>query len=325
MRTNHKPLAWVTGAGGLIGNAIVASAPDYASQWEVRGITRPDVDLSDFGVVEALFRKERPELVIHCAAISRNPVCEADPALARRVNVDVTARLAALCQNARFIFFSTDLVFDGMKGDYVETDPVAGNAIAAEKQTAFSLQTEKVALEMNDLRGISAGEVKKMRTPLSVYSATKIAAERIVSKNPRHTIVRTSLTSGVSPTGDRSFEEEMCRAWGAGRTLNLFTDEFRCPMDASVTAHAIWELAKADAPGIFHLAGAEKLSRYEIGLLVAKKHPEVTARITPSSRADYKGPPRPADTSLNCAKIHRLLSFPLPSFSDWVEKALRGG
>jgi dTDP-4-dehydrorhamnose reductase len=112
-------------------------------------------------------------------------------------------------------------------------------------------------------------------------------------------------------------------AWEAGETLTLFTDEFRCPIPAVVTARAVWELAQRDQPGLYHLAGTERLSRWEIGLLLAKRWSRksgMPARIQAGSLKDYPGAPRSADTSLDCAKLQALLSFRLPPFSRWLEE-----
>lgn len=272
---------WITGAGGLIGNELIRSGRGGDSAYTPRGLTRSDVDLLDFAMVERLFRKEQPAAIIHCAAISRSVDSQGAPDLAKRVNVDATAHLAGLAVGIPFVFFSTDLVFDGSKGDYLEGDRI---------------------------------------DPLSTYAETKAAAEEIVRHNPRHCIVRISLTGGTSPKGDRGFNEEMKNAWRSGRALNLFVDEFRCPTAAPVVARAVWELLQQGARGTFHLCGAERLSRYEIGQLLAERHPELQPKIIAGSRKDYKGPPRPPDTSMNCGKVQALLSFQLPKFSEWLRE-----
>jgi len=187
--------------------------------------------------------------------------------------------LAELAAEIPFVFFSTDLVFDGKAGNYDETSPV---------------------------------------NPLSVYAQTKVAAEQIVLRNPRHTVIRTSLNGGRSPTGDRGFNEQMRRAWLAGKTLKLFTDEFRSPIPAQLTAAATWELLHLRRPGIYHIAGKERLSRWQLGLMMAARWPELNPRIEPASCKDYPGETRAPDTSLNCDKAQQSLSFLLPGFSDWL-------
>lgn len=270
---------WITGAGGLIGNYLVQTAAKFAPQFQVTGLTRAQLDLTDFAAVRRAFAEQRPRLVIHCAAMSKPPACQENPGLARLANVDATRNLAELAAEIPFVFFSTDLVFDGLKGNYIETDAV---------------------------------------NPVTVYAETKVAAEEIVRRHPRHTILRAALNAGKSPTGSYAFNEQMRLAWQAGRALDLFTDEFRCPIPAGVTAQAVWELVVKNQTGTFHLGGAEKLSRCEIGQLLAARHPELNPRINPGSLKQYQGPPRTPDVSLNCAKVQAALSFSLPKFSEWL-------
>jgi dTDP-4-dehydrorhamnose reductase len=276
---------WITGAAGLIGSELLKSAPARVPDYQVLGLTYSQLDLLDFAGVDSLFEREQPKLIIHCAAISRSTDSEGAPDLAKRVNVDATRHLVERAANIPFIFFSTDLVFDGTKGNYVETDSV---------------------------------------NPLSTYAQTKVAGEEVVRRNPRHCILRISLTGGTSPKGDRGFNEEIKNAWRQGKTLNLFTDEFRCPIAAPIVARAVWEIATKGAVGTFHLCGSEKLSRLQIGQLLAAKHPELNPQIVAGSRKDYVGPPRPADTSMDCSKAQGLLSFRLPGLSEWLKQDQSG-
>lgn len=277
--TSRQSLAWITGAAGLIGHQLMAVAERCAPHWRLRGLTRADLDLADFHAVRREFLADRPDLILHCAALSRNPDCDAQPALARRINVEVTHFLAALSADARLVFLSTDLVFDGSQGNYRESDEV---------------------------------------NPLSVYGETKVEAERRVQRHARHLIIRTSLNGGPSLTRDRSFNEQLRRAWAAGREVTLYTDEFRSPIDARVTARAVWELALARVPGTYHVAGGERLSRFEIGQVVAARWPELKPWIRAGSLREHQGSPRPPDTSLNCSKAQSLLKFPLPGLRPWL-------
>lgn len=274
-----KKVALVTGVGGLIGSYLVQTAPWFAPGWEVHGLTRQQVDLTDSKAVRRLWQQLKPQVVIHCAALSKVTACQVQPALASKVNVDVTADLANLTEEIPFIFFSSDQVFDGRKGHYEEHEKV---------------------------------------NPINVYAETKVAAEQIVLANPRHTVIRTSLNGGLSPSGGRGFNEEIRRAWQANQTLRLFTDEFRCPIPAVVTARAVWELAALNQPGLYHLAGAERLSRWEIGKLLAVRWPDLHPKFDPGLVQEYLGAPRPPDLSLNCAKVQKLLSFPLPGLTQWL-------
>jgi dTDP-4-dehydrorhamnose reductase len=272
-------LVWITGADGLIGNYLVQTAPKFAAGRRVRALTRDQFDLLDFAAVRREFQKDRPQLIVHCAAVSTLAEAQANPDLARRVNVGVTELLAGLAADIPFVFFSSDLVFDGRKGNYVETDAV---------------------------------------NPIHLYGETKAAAEQIVLKNPHHTVVRTSLNGGVSRAGNRGFNEKLRLAWQAERGMNLFTDEFRCPIFAGETARAVWELVNQKRTGLFHVAGAEKLSRWQIGQLLAARWPQLNTKITPGTAKDFPGPPRALDTSLNITKGQKVLSMPLPGLGEWL-------
>ena len=167
----------------------------------MRALTREQFDLLDFETVKREFKKDKPQLVIHCAAITTVAGALANPDLARRLNIGVTEFLAELSADIPFIFFSTDLVFDGRKGNYVETD--AAN-------------------------------------PLHFYGETKAAAEQIVLKNPGHIVTRLSINGGISRTGNRGYNEQLKLSLLNSSGMKLFTDEFRCPIPGIETARAVW-------------------------------------------------------------------------------------
>ena len=258
------PLVLITGAAGLIGHYLIKTAPHWAPQWDVRGITRQDVDLTDAACLTDVARSLKPLAIIHCAALSRTKDCEQNPKQARRINVEATAHLAQLSQNIPFIFLSSGEVFDGKTGWYRESDEPS---------------------------------------PINVYGQTKWEAERIVLQNSRHTVVRIVLTAGTSQHGDRSFVEEMCRVAKAGKDVTLYADEFRCPLPAGVIARVIWELVDRKQPGLYHLGGSERLSRWEIGEVLLPWCPELKGRLVKGSARNHVGSPRPADLSLRCDKI----------------------
>jgi dTDP-4-dehydrorhamnose reductase len=273
------PRAVITGAAGLIGQYLVKIASRWAPGWDVQGLSRAELELTETSKVETQIHALKPDLLIHCAALSRTKACEQDPAQARRDNVGVTAHLAQLSQDIPFIFLSSGEVFDGKTGWYSETD------------------------EPN---------------PINVYGQTKLEAEREVLQNPRHTVVRIVLTSGTSQNGDRSFVEDMCRTANAGKDVTLYADEFRCPLPAGVIARACWELADRRQPGLYHLGGSERLSRWDIGKALLPWYPELEGRLVKGSARNHIGSPRPTDLSLRCDKIQRLLSFRIPGFREWL-------
>jgi dTDP-4-dehydrorhamnose reductase len=273
----NPPRVWITGAGGLLGSYLLKTAPQFAPDWQVVALRREELDLTYFATVRTRFQADRPDAVIHCAAIAHSPVCQREPELARRVNIEATRHLGELAADIPLFFYSSDLVFDGKRGNYVETD--APN-------------------------------------PVSVYSETKVAAEQIVLANSRHTVLRLSLNFGKSPTGNRAFNEMLRNDLMSGKNFSLFTDEYRCPTAALVTARATWELLHQRATGLFHLCGADRLSRWEIANLLLPHWPPLPGKVQPDTVKNYQGPPRPQDSSMKCAKVQRLLSFALPGMAE---------
>jgi dTDP-4-dehydrorhamnose reductase len=280
------PRAIITGAAGLIGQYLVKTASRWAPRWDVQGLSRAELELTETSKVEARIHALKPDILIHCAALSRTKDCEQNPDEACHVNVEVTAHLAQLSRDIPFIFLSSGEVFDGRTGWYGETD------------------------EPN---------------PINVYGKTKLEAEQAVLQNPAHTVVRIVLTAGTSERGDRSFVEDMCRTAKAGKDVTLYADEFRCPLPAGVIARTIWELVDRKQPGLYHLGGSDRLSRWEIGEALLPWYPELKGRLVKGSARNHIGSPRPSDLSLRCDKLQRLLSFRIPGFREWLAGRPRRG
>ena len=279
-----KPIAIITGAAGLIGQYVIKNAARWAPDWEVHGLSRAELDLTDQRAVDQVWRTLQPSAVIHCAALSRTKDCEHDPQQARRINVEATAYLARCSKEIPFVFLSSGEVFNGRVGWYQETDHA---------------------------------------NPINVYGQTKLEAEHQVLQNPRHTVLRIVLTAGTSLNGDRSFVEDMRRTARSGKAMRLYGDEFRCPLPAGVIARAVWELMNREARGLYHLGGRDRLSRWEIGQARLAWYPELQGHLFEGSVTGHTGAPRPRDLSLNCDKLQALLSFPIPGFREWVQSRMQ--
>jgi dTDP-4-dehydrorhamnose reductase len=259
----------VTGGSGVLGGYLVGHLTQQGKQPIVWSGTRAGgaglccVDLCDRDAVRAAFRAAAPDVVLHAAALARIDECYRDPTRASQINTAGTALLAELCAEgrARLVYVSTDLVFDGTNAPYRESDPPA---------------------------------------PLSIYGRSKAEAERAVLAGEGNAVVaRVSLLFGPSRRSRPSFFDEQVRALRAGKTIDLFADEWRTSLDLETAARALTELAFADATGIFHIGGPERLSRWEMGCELAKVLGVQVQQVRPSCRAAVPAAePRPRDTSL---------------------------
>ena len=232
----------VTGASGQIGPyllRLLRSAGCEVIAWShqalqpVEGLQPRSVPLVDEAAIRLAFEDAAPDCVIHAAAMSAIADCLKDPAKASAINTRGTALLAELADGraARMVYLSTDLVFDGEKGNYRETDPAH---------------------------------------PPTCYGRTKLAGESAVLTASRGAVLRLPLIVGPTLTGRAKFFENLLASLRENRRVDLFHDEWRTPLTPDSVAEAIVMLALSPATGLFHVGGPQRLSRYEIGVAVAQ-------------------------------------------------------
>jgi dTDP-4-dehydrorhamnose reductase len=151
--------------------------------------------------------------------------------------------------------------------------------------------------------------------PVYAYGAAKAAAETAVRAiDPAAAIVRTSLIMGDG----RGAHELLTHDLIAGRVKGaLFTDEIRKPVHVDDLADALLELAAGDYAGVLNVAGADAISRYELGVLVARRDGLDPAAIPAGSLAAL-GLSRPADLRLVTAKAEKLLGVRLRGAAEFV-------
>jgi len=283
----------VTGAGGFLGWQACRLA---AAHWQVFGLCRrpaplPDgcepigCDLTHVDDVDALFSELRPDAVIHTAAAADPNFCETHPDQTEPINVHVPVWLAGRCAREKIplLFTSSDLVFDGTRPPYSESDPVA---------------------------------------PVNVYGAQKARAEAaVLSVWPGALICRMPLLFGWSGSVHAAFDREMILAIEQGRPLRLFTDEFRTPVDVQSAAAGLLLLLQK-ASGIFHLGGAERISRFELGVRIAGILGASPQSLIPALQQGVSmAAARPADVSLVNRKARRL-GYDPPPLDDAIRKAV---
>ncbi|MBN1759301.1 MAG: NAD(P)-dependent oxidoreductase [Chitinispirillaceae bacterium] len=263
----------VTGASGFLGWNICRQATDT---YNVTGVcmTNPigidsvdeaHGDLTNDDFRTGLFSAHAPDAVIHTAAAADPNFCQNHPDESAAINVTATVALARQCAAAGipFLFTSTDLVFDGIRPPYGENDPV---------------------------------------NPLNLYGRQKAATEReILTVYPGAIVCRMPLMFGDAPMHAKSFIHPMINALRAGKELRLFTDEYRTPASASDAAAGLLLLLDKETTGIFHLGGPQRLSRYDMGRILAAAL-KLRPAITPCRQSDIPlSAPRAADVSLDSA------------------------
>jgi dTDP-4-dehydrorhamnose reductase len=283
----------VTGASGLLGGRLArllasnhAVTAGYRLHAPPSGLASVQLDPLAEGSLADAFEAARPEAVVHCAALADADRCEADPGLAERQNVAAPFALASACRRAgaRLIAVSTDLVLAGDR--------------------AFSGEDEPPL-------------------PSLVYGRSKLAGERaVLGECPQAAVVRVALVYGRG-YGPRPTASEAI-AWNLkdGRTLRLYVDQHRTPIDPESVAAALRLLLAGSQHGIFHLGGPERLSRYELGLRSARALQLPDALLEPIRQAERPaGAARPADVSLDCSRARRLLGWSPRPLEDGLRES----
>jgi dTDP-4-dehydrorhamnose reductase len=112
----------ITGGSGRLGRALIAAAQKlYPADLNVVAPSHSELDITDFRSCCAALHRYQPDVIIHAAAMVGLEVCEQSPQAAWLVNVIGTECLVmANLSRARFVYISTEYVFDGVAGGYDE-------------------------------------------------------------------------------------------------------------------------------------------------------------------------------------------------------------
>ncbi len=268
----------VTGASGVLGHhlceclqqkhrvtGIINSYPDWRPSFDLHRL-----DISNHQKLSRFLDHAKPDAIIHTAALSQPEFCEHHQALSYTVNVSVPRFLAHYTQenHIRYIFTSTDLVFDGEHAPYSEY---------AHCQ------------------------------PLSIYGCHKYQAEKeILKSNPNAVICRLPLLFGLPLKHRTNLISNMMEKLMGGETVSLFTDEYRTPVSVITASRGLLSMLAADG-GVYHLGGSERMSRYEFGKVFCKVFSFSDSAILPCRQSDMTlSAPRPADVSLTNIKAANL-------------------
>jgi dTDP-4-dehydrorhamnose reductase len=277
----------ITGSNGLLGQKLidlcVAKQIDFlatssgANRYSVCPIHQyKTLDITDEQNIQEVLESYQPTHVIHTAAMTNVDQCELHPEACDLVNRQAVFMLAKYCQkhHIHLQLLSTDFVFDGQAGPYVETD---------------------------------------VPNPLSVYARSKVEAEKILQQTEAlsYSIVRTIIVYGQGEQLSRSnlilWAKE---ALEKGEPLQIVDDQFRAPTWADDLAWACVRICELDQTGIFHIAGPETLSIYQIVERVAAYYQLSMLQVSKLSSSTLKQPAkRPPHTGFILDKARVVLGY----------------
>ncbi|NOY89243.1 MAG: SDR family oxidoreductase [FCB group bacterium] len=245
----------VSGAKGLIGARLTELWQD---KFKVIPLDRTEFDIIDKKAVKDYLEKVEFDVFLHLAAYTNVDGAEKDKELAYKINVEGTKNLFNTVQqkNKKFIYISTDFVFDGKKENIPFTE-------------------------------------KSLPNPLGWYGKTKYEGEKIVAG--KAAIVRLSYPFGPSPALKQCFIHRIIGALKAKKTLKMITDSLITPTPIDNIGAGLARLIDNYRPQIFHLVGRESISPYNLGLKIARDNHLNKDLVQPITFAQYsqERAPRP--------------------------------
>jgi dTDP-4-dehydrorhamnose reductase len=253
----------------------------------VRGVKCFPIDLADVKETTRLIENLSPSAVIHCAAATDVDWCEEHPREVETINVTASAVIAQVTarSGAKLIYISTDSVFDGRRGNYVETD---------------------------------------IPDPVNVYAKSKLRAEKeVLCHHPGALIARVSIY-GWSPRDKESLAEWILNQLSEGNTVSGFADVIFCPLLANDLAEVLLAMLDQKLIGLYHVVGSEPISKYEFAKRVASKFGFDPAQVVATCVTDSElKAQRPRNISLSTAKISAALGRPMPGVDAGLNKFAR--
>ncbi len=283
------PRILITGANGLVGQALVRAASGWRGADLLATSRQPALvlptstggytalDVTDPDAVERVMEDFAPDVVLHAAGTAQVEPCEADKEACWTLNVEAVATMASTCDRhgARLILPSTDFVFDGKAGPYSESDRPA---------------------------------------PINAYGRTKLAAENTLagSRLTDWAVARTTLIFGA-PAGEDprlDFVRWVARELSAGRPIRVPRDQLRTPTYDADFADGVLRLVRFGKRGIFHLAGREVLTIPEVARQVADAFDLDAGLIGTTTTAElHPGAPRPLKAGLLILRAESELGY----------------
>ena len=287
----------VTGSTGLVGRQVVNDLEElgdtvYAAYHNSKpeGGIPTQMDLSNSEKISESVSKLNPDAIIHLAAITDVDVCEKEKEMAMKINAQATKILAkqAAKQKSFFVYISTDYVFDGMQGMRKESDKT---------------------------------------NPLSFYGKSKLEGElAVMNLASSWCIVRTSTPFGLHPT-KKSFPVWITENLLAHKQINVLVDQFTSPTYVPNLSKMLIEITKRQISDLIHLAGATKISRYEMAEMLSDKLNLEKKLLKPVSIDEMNWiAKRPKDSSLDVTKAVSILNekpFIIEQAIDYFVKEIK--
>ena len=287
----------LTGANGLLGQKLVellAPQADITLVATSRGENkifynlpnyeyRP-LDVTQQEQVEQVIGEEKPDVIIHTAALTKVDYCEEHQEECWQLNVEAVDYLLRACEQYHcfFLHLSTDFIFSGDQRLLTEEDQAS---------------------------------------PINYYGESKLASEKLVQESSaKWAIVRTALVYGIVPHMSRSNIILWVKdSLEKGKVVNVVDDQFRTPTLAEDLAQGCALIAQQRAAGVFNISSEELLTPYQMALQTADFFNLDRGLIVRTDSTKFTQPARrPLETGLVINKAKRVLGYQPHTFTEGI-------
>ena len=286
----------VTGSNGLLGQKLIeklSKDKNIETIATARGENRLpfadnykfiSLDITKKEEVETVFDAEKPDVVIHTAAMTNVDQCETEKDSCWDLNVKAVEYLleASKKHNSFFVHLSTDFIFDGKEGPYDE---------------------------------------KAEANPLSFYGWSKYAAEKLViNSDVKWAIARTVLVYGIAHDMSRTnIILWVKNSLEQGKSINVVNDQWRTPTLAEDLADGCILIAQKEAEGIFNISGKDLLNPFQMAIMTADYFNLDKSLVTEVDGTKFTQPAkRPAKTGFILDKPIAVLGYNPKTFQEGI-------
>ena len=274
----------IIGSNGMLGQSLTTHfmfkkdvelmCASFEDESYFENLSYAKIDISSSKAVKKLIKDFCPDVIINSAAYTNVDGCESEKELSWSINVtgvENIVKYGRAC-DAHLIHISSDYIFDGMNGPYIENE---------------------------------------IPNPISHYGKEKLAGENvIISGRIKHTIVRTNVLYGATQFGRPDFVKWVYDSLSEKKNIRIVRDQINNPTYIDDLSSAISKIIEFDKNGIYNVGGAEILSRLDFTHKIADYFELDKSLITPIVTSDLNQPAsRPLNSGLINLKAETELNY----------------
>lgn len=278
----------IIGSSGLVGEHLIKYAEKsgqsvIGTYYKHNTLGLKYLNICSFDEVLNALSSWKPQIVYLPASLTNVDYCQLNPQESYTINVTGVQNIVVAANKikAKLVYFSSDYIFDGLNGPYKEDDPA---------------------------------------NPICVYGHHKVLAEHFISLHSHDfLIIRTTVVYGWEQQG-KNFIYRLIKTLQTQQPIKVPIDQIGNPTYAPNLAQVSIALAGADAQGVYHVVGPERVSRYEFSIKATKFFNLDSSLVIPVTTLELNQvAPRPLNAGMTANKVTTAVDVPLVNYLDGLQ------